>query len=465
MLCLYHRSVTPTGRNAPCPCSSGRKFKHCCLPKQQIRTAAAAYTGQERTNAFAKVLRFARRDEFGEDTRLGQTLFWAGRLDVAPAARRRELEADEQCLSAFLHWFVFDYDLLLDEDRRTIAQRFLAAKGDTLTPGERTYLERLSASCIRPYEVVEVRPDQGLGLRDLWTDEVVQVSERLATRQLARWDIMAVRVIQGPEGANVLEGVPYLYPAEAQDAILAELRRHESRLRRELDTGDPGALFKRVGMVFHHLWLDHVALRPMPTIVTAEGEPVTLAKVVFDVTDRARVSAALESHPQLELQDDGSFAWHEASDPFTRILGTFVLDERRLTLETMSESRAERGRAFAEQLLGDAVRFRAVRHENLEHALARSPRREPAPSPELPPELEREVVTQFYEQHYRSWLDEPVPALDGRTPRHAARLKTARPKLVALLKQLENHMERERGAGRLAVDLGWMWGELGLERP
>lgn len=22
-----------TGRNAPCPCGSGRKFKHCCLEK------------------------------------------------------------------------------------------------------------------------------------------------------------------------------------------------------------------------------------------------------------------------------------------------------------------------------------------------------------------------------------------------------------------------------------------------
>ena len=23
------------GRNDPCPCSSGRKYKHCCLPKDQ----------------------------------------------------------------------------------------------------------------------------------------------------------------------------------------------------------------------------------------------------------------------------------------------------------------------------------------------------------------------------------------------------------------------------------------------
>ncbi|MEP7366708.1 MAG: SEC-C domain-containing protein [Acidobacteriota bacterium] len=28
--------VAPTGRNAQCPCNSGRKFKHCCLNKQAV---------------------------------------------------------------------------------------------------------------------------------------------------------------------------------------------------------------------------------------------------------------------------------------------------------------------------------------------------------------------------------------------------------------------------------------------
>ena len=28
-----HRAVVKTGRNEPCPCLSGRKYKHCCLGK------------------------------------------------------------------------------------------------------------------------------------------------------------------------------------------------------------------------------------------------------------------------------------------------------------------------------------------------------------------------------------------------------------------------------------------------
>jgi hypothetical protein len=25
------------GRNAPCPCGSGKKYKKCCLPKKEVR--------------------------------------------------------------------------------------------------------------------------------------------------------------------------------------------------------------------------------------------------------------------------------------------------------------------------------------------------------------------------------------------------------------------------------------------
>ena len=29
----WQRLDKPIGRNAPCPCKSGKKWKHCCLPR------------------------------------------------------------------------------------------------------------------------------------------------------------------------------------------------------------------------------------------------------------------------------------------------------------------------------------------------------------------------------------------------------------------------------------------------
>lgn len=34
-------SPTPPGRNAPCSCGSGRKYKHCCLAKDEAAAAVA----------------------------------------------------------------------------------------------------------------------------------------------------------------------------------------------------------------------------------------------------------------------------------------------------------------------------------------------------------------------------------------------------------------------------------------
>lgn len=57
------------------------------------------------------------------------------------------------------------------------------------------------------------------------------------------------------------------------------------------------------------------------------------------------------------------------------------------------------------------------------------------------------------------------PALGHRTPRQAAGLKSSRPRLISLLKEMEVMAERDRRAGRQAYDFTWMRAELGLERP
>ena len=72
-------------------------------------------------------------------------------------------------------------------------------------------------------------------------------------------------------------------------------------------------------------------------------------------------------------------------------------------------------------------------------------------------------MTQFKTAHYRSWIDEAVPALDNLTPRAAAKDKTMRPRLIDLLKDIENGERRERSHGRPAIEIDWLWEELGLD--
>jgi hypothetical protein len=450
--------VSQVGRNDPCPCGSGLKFKRCCLKKEQPR---GAYTSGERDSALQKLMRFAARSEFDDKHRVALELFWGDWLSDEPDEELEEVMDSEQASVAYNGWFVFDFDL---DEGRTVVDLFLEREEKRLSSGERNFLDDMRGSRLRLYEILEVKVDQGFELRDLWDNRRFWMRERLATRKLAIWDIIAARIGRGPEEEAVFETIAHVYPAAAKDDLLKGLRKAHRIFTGEFPEQGIDDFFRSMAPVFHQLWLEQVALRPSPKIITGDGEPFIFAKVIFDLLDRHALIAALSGHPDVVDHGDGSYAWLEEAGAVQRSLGTIIVEDRRVVFETTSQGRAERGKEFLQSLCGDAISFRVIAYEDVGQALKRKPERSKEPMPEIPPEVKAEVLGRFYEEHYRKWLDEPVPALGDRTPRHAATLKTVRPKLVTLLKDFESRAERQRRAGEPAYDFGWMWEELGLTR-
>ncbi len=451
--------MSQVGRNAPCPCGSGKKFKKCCLGKEP----SAPFTAAERKSALEKLMSFLARPAFEGDRLAAGATFWSGWLDTHGETGRGAMDLDES-IGAFFTWFALDFRLA---NGATVLELFLRQPAGALGRGEREYLERMWDTHMRPYQVTDVKLDEGLRLIDLWTGEQIWGQERLATAQLVRWDLLAARLMRGAAGDLVMDGMPYVYPVGSKETLLRTLRRAHRDATRNTPFRTLTEFFRMVTPFLHHRWLDTVALRPLPKLLTAEGDPLVFAQAIFDVRDRTALLTALDGHADLDREDDGNYGWFEDTPGFRRGLGRFVFEKNRLVLQTQSKERVERGRAFLESLVSNAIHFRLVEYEDAERAMervARSPGRK-SEADRVAPEVEAEVVGQFYGQHYGRWLDEPIPALGNRTPRHAARLKSVRPKLVALLQEFENLAARQRLAGRPAYDFGWMWAELGLERP
>jgi hypothetical protein len=65
------------------------------------------------------------------------------------------------------------------------------------------------------------------------------------------------------------------------------------------------------------------------------------------------------------------------------------------------------------------------------------------------------------QRHYASWMDEPIPALSGESPREAARTAAGRARLDVLLKDLENRESRLPEPERF--DVAGLRSALGLE--
>ena len=164
------------------------------------------------------------------------------------------------------------------------------------------------------------------------------------------------------------------------------------------------------------------------------------------------------------------------------VLGRILLGQSHWRLEAIGSDRLSRLRQLFEHHLGDRVRFSSERIDDL--GIQMSARSTPvdeslAPpsllqtaekmmlsssrSPALPPgvspdEAENEVMLAAE----RAFIEDNIPALEGRTPREAARDPALRPKLVQLMKQrLRLHDERNLQKG-LTGDINWMLLELDL---
>jgi len=67
------------------------------------------------------------------------------------------------------------------------------------------------------------------------------------------------------------------------------------------------------------------------------------------------------------------------------------------------------------------------------------------------------------DRYYTALLDQPVPALENKTPRQAAKTAKGRQKLADWLKYLENSTAGQGDKSAMSgYDFTWMWKELGI---
>jgi hypothetical protein len=431
-------------RNDPCPCGSGRKFKKCCYHRDRTITQLDR----------AMVIELLEQYVEGCGERQEARDVFCGGLDLdVPAMTDHFREISD---SAFLFWFAFDRPL---DDGSDVVDRILKAN-PVLSTGERRYLEQMRATAVMPYEVIAVQPGISVVLRRLGAQEEIEVREKSASRTLKRWDLLVTRLNPvGPTGGPEIEMGAMLMPSMVREEI-AEVVHQE--LDRRPDGDDGVHRCKGLAPIFHQIWLETIVAPRFPMTQTAEGDPLVFVTMQFDVLDEQRARSALNSEPSLESEHD---IWHWVVDDSQ--LGTIQLAGSQLIFETHSEPRADRGRQLLERIAQDAIAYRSCDRVDLNEEAQkaiRSGKRPEAPDveDEIPPEVQDQLFQELMAKHNQHWLDDQIPALDQQTPRFAAQSSTLQPRLISLIKDMENAYLRALAVGEPAFDPTWMWDELGL---
>ena len=458
---------TKTSRNAPCPCGSGKKYKKCCLAKDEAAEASVAVS----EGAVARALGWL-RDHYPDEFERAIALDY---FDSLTPDQFEELDELPEDLLGMVHlnafeWVLAEGEIGLTEDEDDIVpvmELVLGEGGPLMEANERRYLQLLATEPIDLYEVVEAEPGEGLWLVSTLAHEPkrVWVRERSASRSLREGDIFAARVL--PCEPSVLSGAVYAFNRPQY----LELR------GRILDgpRGSGGLLDSDwVSACIIDAWLS-VLVGPPPVLIDAStGEAILLTAVHYCVKDWPRFAKALDKEPDVE--EDGEDHWvrfqpDEAREGSRRSLCTISRRaDDRIELFAPTTDAADTAESWFSELLGDAVERIARELTDPRHAWkdrhART-RNEPdvgdGPGDAIPPETHTAILEQFYRQNYANWADEPVPALKDKTPRQAIRSKAGRREVVELLRSYE-YGEREQAEmqRRDPVDLGFLWEELGI---
>ncbi|GAB3002739.1 SEC-C metal-binding domain-containing protein [Mycobacterium bourgelatii] len=408
------------GRNALCWCGSGRKYKKCHLGREQQPLAE----------------------------RVGWLYVKAGEHAVASGWTEAVAEvACERC--RYADDFSAALDAALEDPLVTDAvlfeggafEEFVELRGHLLPDDERQLAEQWLAVHRSVFEVEDVHRGHGITVRDVRTGDVHEVSERTASRQLKPGQLICARVVPTGDTMQIFGGIEPVALHERDSLI--EL----------LDTEpDPVTLVAQLSRRF-----------APPELVNTEGDLLAMCEATVQVSDPAGIEAALDdTYDRVEDYEPPQWIEHVTTQGMPRVRASLVLDGPTLRVQTNSETRMDRVLTTLARLdptMNLVEDSRRPIHDVREAAklAGQLPTSDEGDEGALDPD-DPEVAAmldEFIRDYETKWLDEPIPALNGCSPREAADDPTRRGDLIKLLDSFPTEARRgTMDVSRLRAALG-----------
>jgi len=493
------------GRNDPCPCGSGKKYKHCCLVKdstpdsaeflwhklKQLNQGLIGRLLDTAIESFGKEAIYEAWDEF---------MLWD---EAAPG-----FDPESPHVQVFWPWFYHHWRPDPDDTavkpgapntnracaqahhgsppsptgrgnegegmELTVTQAYLRNNYARLDPLARRYLLACHDAPFSFHEVIACEPGRGFLLRDILSGEERHVIEHRGSESAKPGDILFAQMVVLDELAQIEGCAPLMIPPIHKAPILT--------LRKKIaSAGAPVTrdFLKQYDLemfgVYHEL-IEPLLNPPIPKITNTDGDPMLFHRLMYDIDSPAAVFGALKGlasgatdrdllaeagYDKQNVLRRVEFSWTRPGNKINKglsdtVLGNIRIDGHTLTVEVNSEKRAKKFVSLAKKLLGNRARYRTtviespeamLRHGAPELSAAERAQQEALDSD---PEVQAQLA-QYLEAHYENWIDEKIPALGNKTPRQAVKTKDGREMVEALLTQFERDMHEQKMPGSEAV--------------
>ena len=484
------------GRNYPCPCGSGKKFKKCCLnkleSKKEIQDAANKRAAKVPDDLVREKIRiFMEKGNFKSSFQSAINLYWNTTEEGLDPPEAME-DAD---ISGIMEWFVHDY-ILPDYGKPLIAVFF-----DTdpkLSQNELQILKDWQMTNISVFQILKVEKGTGMHVEDIFTGEKCFIHDVSISKVAKRWELLIARKVWVLNEWQ-LSAVGRILPPQDKDEIYDFIMANYRDYQKDNPDCEINEFLHRKGYLLNNYVLTKtVRPREAPTMITSDGEEILICEAIYDVQDFNKAVNGLLKIPdyQMRTQTENEkgqsqqfgFDWLERGKSSVssqrkdresgliyqsfytdgpghesfRVLGNIEVFPDRLKLSVFGKKRFIAGKSLLNKHLKGSIKHRIDGLQSLDAKLREGNVKSKETKEELDPDLKKNLLKDMYNNHYKNWLDSKIPALDYKTPTQASKTKEGKKKLEDLLRVLEYTVENQKRSGQIDYDISWIRKELGM---
>lgn len=223
--------VNKVGRNVPCPCGSGKKYKQCCIAKARASDLERANhrEGVAKALAWINLHHKAALDDWVEQT-------WLAGLDDADRAGIASADARIRGIhdTNLLEQLVAEGSFPDGKVQRTVFSLLCEATDLDLDAQQRDYLKQLTERQLSLYRICATVPGQSFSLQPLAAKDgaTITIEDRWVSRMLDVEDVVGLRVLRLCDNKWEVSGAVYHIPPEYVEGLLTQWNsEHEKHAR------------------------------------------------------------------------------------------------------------------------------------------------------------------------------------------------------------------------------------------
>lgn len=355
---------------------------------------------------------------------------------------KTEDDIDDETFSKFFDWFLFDFKTFNNQKR--IIEEFYDENSHSLTENEKALLADWIKSFQSFFEVIKISSGEFCVIRDIFTGEELLVYDKAISSKIRTVDIISARPLKTGE-KYFFSGIISIYPNIFKQIILSYFQKEFDNYKADkgIDS-EPSVFLKDFGFLIGNYIEDLVK---HPQLLSLDGDEFLVAKSDYTINEKKSVLNILNESAELEYiqnpLEKNDFYFLEKLQDIT-VGANIEINNESLTITCNTKNRLKASRSFIETILGDFISHKNDDFKKLNTYIENSKKNIYM----LPKGIRsRKKFESTLDDFYKNWIDQPLDALNGSTPREAIKSPEGRNELENILLELEKLYDSARKAG------------------